>query len=73
MQITQTQIEVNNLIAELQPIAKEIGVKASKGDRLSQQIINYYRMLERCYDGMTFVLLEESLKEYKNEPNQKPD
>ena len=59
------QQEMDNLISEIQPISKEIGKQARLGNIKAQKIINYYRMLERCFDGMTFVLLQEAIKEYK--------
>ena len=63
--MTNYQQEMDNLISEIQPISKEIGEQARLGNIKAQQIINYYRMLERCFDGMTFVLLQEAIKEYK--------
>ena len=60
------QQEMDNLILEIKPISKEIGEQARLGNVKAKQIINYYKMLERCFDGMTFVLLQETIKEYKN-------
>jgi len=33
-------------------------------DETCNKIITYYRMLCRCWDGMTQVLLEEEIKAY---------
>ena len=60
------QQEMNNLMSEIQPIGKEIGEQARLGNTTAQKIINYYKMLEKCFDGITFVLLQEAVKEYKN-------
>jgi hypothetical protein len=64
--MTDGVIEViNSCIKELKKHGLEIGKAAQEGNPLALKITQYYVMLKRCQDGMTAVLLEEAIKEWK--------
>jgi hypothetical protein len=65
------QPAINDLNLNVVPIliqeGKAIGDAARAGNVNATQIIDYYTMLSRSFDPMTFELLKEALKRYHGE------
>lgn len=57
-------MDKEQIIGFLKQEGKNIGKLALENDETCNKIITYYRMLCRCWDGMTQVLLEEEIKAY---------
>jgi hypothetical protein len=57
----------HNVVPILMQEGKAIGDAAREGNVNATQIIDYYTMLSRSFDPMTFELLKEALKRYHGE------
>jgi len=60
-----TQEEFDKIVPFLKKHGRRIGARARAGCETSEKICNYYIMLTRLPDGMTFELLTHEIENYK--------
>jgi hypothetical protein len=58
------QKQVDRVLDFLKINGKAIGRAAAEGNETANNIVKYYYMLSKCFDGMTFVMLESEVLRY---------
>lgn len=64
---TMNKDSKSEIIEFLKEHGEKIGKLGSEGCEISKNIMKYYLMLYKCWDGMTQALIEHEITEYKKE------